>query len=213
MPIKVEQIRSNNLPWVCWYFVWSECLRWLRTLILLTCRTLVNHFVDVCIRAGPEDTTSRAQFHISAHWCPAWICCSISCCVLRGMTIRSPFSSIPFSTESSSLYDQYCRSCVGISFIESGQPSTMNSRRVDRSLIDGLLLQLTELVRAELHKSHLYVKVDGLRSIAWYPRRSIRDKHVSHWTILDSHVVALDAQQHALQSWWSWCEIFEANHL
>ena len=40
----------------------------------------------------------------------------------------------------------------------------MNSRRVDRSLFIflGLSLQLTERVRTELHKCHLYVKVDGL---------------------------------------------------
>ena len=38
---------------------------------------------------------------------------------------------------------------------------------IDRCLSCGLLLQLIELVRAELHKCHLYVKVDGLMSIAW----------------------------------------------
>ena len=58
---RTDQIQRPAMSVLVFRVVWVSPLG-LRTLILLPCRTLVNHFVDVCIHAGPEDSTSRAQF-------------------------------------------------------------------------------------------------------------------------------------------------------
>ena len=115
VPIKVEQIQRPAMSVLVFRVVRVSPLG-LRTLILLPCRTLVNHFVDVCIHAGPEDSTSRAQFTL--------------------------FSSL-------------------VSSMDLLQYILLHASRYDNSF------NLQQLVRAELYKCHLYVKVDRLMSIAW----------------------------------------------
>ena len=81
----------------------------------------------------------------SIPWCPAWMFCRMQLLMVVGISTRSPFSTSPSSTESSSLHDQNSRRFLGSCLALSGQPSMMMLLMVGFWLKLQLLHQWTEL--------------------------------------------------------------------